>query len=134
MRNILNSIMGVVRRSAPVVAIATPATVAATNADAAGVGTIGENVLGELQGVGNLVVGAAFLAGIVLVGAGILKLKQASDSQGGQVKYSDGLWRIAVGAGLAALPVVTGVANDTIFGETNTTAPTVTGITINGGN
>src|SRR3546814_3694166 len=46
--------------------------------------------IGEL---GNLVVAGGFLAGIALIAAGLMKLKQAADTQGQQVKYSEGMWR-----------------------------------------
>jgi hypothetical protein len=45
-------------------------------------------------------------------------LKQAAETQGQQVKYSEGLWRCVVGAGLIAIPALNGVLAQTVgFGE-----------------
>ena len=56
--------------------------------------------------MGQMVLGGSMVAGLGLSGAGLLKLKAAADSGGQQVKYSEGLWRIGVGAGLVALPTI----------------------------
>lgn len=92
------------------------AAIGASEAKADGIGDVANNIQGELQGVGNLFVAGAFLGGIALSGAGLLKLKAAADTQGQQVKYGEGLWRLGVGAGLVALPAVTGIGKDTVFG------------------
>ena len=47
-----------------------------------------------------------FMLGLFLFGAGFVKLKQAADDQGRQTKYSDGAWRLGVGAGLMAVKPV----------------------------
>lgn len=91
-------------------------TMAQQEANAAAAGTVGDAASGLMDDVGNvgkLVVAGAFLGGLGLVGAGLLKLKQAAESNGGQVKYSEGLWRIAVGAGLVAIPAFTGMLAQT---------------------
>lgn len=49
-----------------------------------------------------------FGIGSVLIAAGLLKLKQAADTQGKEVKYGDGLWRLTLGAVLASAPAVVG--------------------------
>ena len=46
------------------------------------------------------------VVGLVMAGAGVLKLKAAADSQGQQVKYGEGLWRLGVGGALCAVPTV----------------------------
>lgn len=92
------------------------ATVAVTAQPAKAQTTAGEmaNTLQEQVGsVGKLVVIGAFLIGVILVGAGLMKLKQAADTQGQQVKYGEGLWRLVVGAGLVAVPAVTGMLAST---------------------
>uniref|UniRef100_UPI001953634D hypothetical protein n=1 Tax=Streptococcus pneumoniae TaxID=1313 RepID=UPI001953634D len=62
---------------------------------------------------GKVALGGSFVVGIVMFAAGLLKLKQAADSQGQQVKYGDGLWRLAAGTGLVAIPSVAGVLGST---------------------
>ncbi len=89
------------------------ATVAAMDTESAHaqsgntIGSIANTVTGQITNVGKLAVGGAFLGGVGLVATGLMKLKAASESNG-QVKYSEGLWRMAVGAGLVAVPAVTG--------------------------
>ena len=56
----------------------------------------------------------SYAVGGLLVAAGLLKLKQAADTQGQQVKYGDGLWRLAVGACLAALPSMLAVSQNSM--------------------
>lgn len=96
-------------------AIAAAATVAllSDEAEAASgssdVGAIADKVSGQIGNVGKLLVYGAFLAGVGLVISGLMKLKQAADTQGQQVKYGEGLWRLAVGAGLIAVPSLSGV-------------------------
>jgi hypothetical protein len=60
-----------------------------------------------------------FLGGVGVGGSGLMKLKQAAETQGQQVKYSDGMWRVAVGAGLIAIPAVLTTLNTTFFGSPN---------------
>lgn len=67
----------------------------------------------QLTNVGKFLVAGCFLVGIGFAGVGLMKLKEAAAEQGrGQTKYSDGLWRIAVGAGLAALPAVVNMTSN----------------------
>lgn len=42
----------------------------------------------------------SFAIGTLLIAAGLMKLKQAEETKGKEVKYGDGLWRLFVGAGL----------------------------------
>lgn len=58
--------------------------------------------------------------GTLLIGAGLLKLKQAADTQGQQVKYGDGLWRLAVGAGLAGMSSMLAVSQNSMGIEGDT--------------
>ena len=106
--NLLDSI-----RNAPyrLAASATVATFAAMDAaKAQGTSTVGEaakTVLDQVTNVGKLAVGGAFLVGVIMVAGGLMKLKQASENQGQNPPYSSGLWRLALGAGLVALPALT---------------------------
>lgn len=71
------------------------------------VGTIANTLTNQVGSVGKLAVAGSFLGGVGFVAAGLMKLKQAADTQGQQVKYGEGLWRLAVGAGLVAVPAMT---------------------------
>ena len=82
-----------------------------------GIGTVAENFEGNIQQIASLVVAGAFLGGITFVALGLMRIKAAVDSQGQQVKYSEGLWRLGIGAALVALPAVTGVGVSTLFGS-----------------
>lgn len=72
-------------------------------------GDIAKDVKGQVGDIGQLMVAGGFLLGIIMIIAGLIKLKAAADTQGNQVKYSEGLWRLAVGAGLVGVPALTGV-------------------------
>lgn len=76
-------------------------------AQASTVGTAAANVMSQVTNVGKLAVAGAFLVGVIMVAGGLLKLKQASENQGQNPPYSAGLWRLALGAGLVALPALT---------------------------
>lgn len=100
-------------------AILASATVALTaenaNAQASGtLGTIATDVKGQVGNIGQLMVAGGFLLGIIMIIAGLIKLKAAADTQGNQVKYSEGLWRLAVGAGLVAVPALSGVLGESL--------------------
>ena len=74
--------------------------------------------------LGQAVVAGAFFIGIIMVITGLIKLKAAADTQGNQVKYSEGLWRLAVGAGLIAVPAVTGILGASLgLGEVGNITP-----------
>jgi|GEM_PF-5260035 len=108
-----------------------------TNPALAGEGFAGlsDNLNKQMGAAAKLVVGGSFVAGVVLVAGGLMKLKQAVDTQGQQVKYGDGLWRLALGSALVALPMITGLGKDTIFGETQTEGVGgLTDFSVNGGN
>lgn len=79
------------------------------------VGDAAATVTKQVTNIGKLGVAGCFLVGIFMTGAGLLKLKEAAANGGqGQVKYSDGIWRVAVGAGLAALPAVTNMVSNSV--------------------
>lgn len=82
-----------------------------------GVGDVARSVEDNIGQIASLVVAGAFLTGIAFVAMGLMRLKAAVDSQGQQVKYSEGLWRLGLGAALVALPAVTGTGIGTLFGE-----------------
>ena len=81
------------------------------------IGGLADNLTSQFGSLGKLIGGGAYLGGIFFIAAGIFKLKQAVDSQGQQVKYGDGIWRLALGSLLIALPAVMGVGVGTFFGD-----------------
>jgi hypothetical protein len=94
-------------------AIAAAFTVAAMSAESAvAASTAGETaakVGDQIGAIGKMTVAGMFLLGILAIGAGLSKLKQAAETQGQQVKYSEGMWRIGVGAALIAIPTFSGM-------------------------
>ena len=112
-----------------VYAAATVFTFAMQSPAEAGPGTVGDiadNLKGQVGQLGTFLVAAAVLIGVGFVIAGLMKLKQAADTQGQQVKYGDGLWRLAVGTGLVAVPAFTGTLAST-FGFDNPSINTADG-------
>jgi hypothetical protein len=95
--------------------LAAAATVAAyaseANAQTKTVGNAAKGVYDQTQNVGKLLLAAFALGGIVMFATGFFKLKQASENP--QTKYSEGAWRIAVGAGLVAIPAVAAMMTGT---------------------
>src|SRR3546814_2841438 len=92
-----------------VIALVTVASFAASKSASAqarvdDVTDLSEGLRGHIDELGNLVIAGGFLGGIALIAAGLMKLKQAADTQGQQVKYSEGMWRLGVGAALVAVP------------------------------
>ncbi|EPX83881.1 DUF6750 family protein [Salipiger mucosus] len=77
-------------------------------------GSIADNINGMMDNFGSLALSAAFVAGVAFVGLGLARLKAAVDSQGQQVKYGEGVWRIALGSALVAVPAVITVMGNTM--------------------
>jgi hypothetical protein len=89
------------------------------------VGEAASNLLTQTSSIGKLMLAGSAIGGIVMFATGLFKLKQASENP--QTKYSEGAWRILVGAGLVAIPAVAAMMTQTIFQtETGT-------LTLNGG-
>jgi len=90
--------------------------------DGKSVGAIAEGLVGQMGNIGRLVVGGAFVGGLVMLGTGLMKLKAAAEDPR-STKYSEGLWRVGVGAALVAIPAFTGVLSQTFgLGEVKITA------------
>jgi len=98
-------------------AVAAAATIALTaepaKAQSSGgtVGTIAESLITQFGNLGKVIVAGSFVGGLVMFGTGLMKLKAASENP--QTKYSEGLWRVVVGAGLVAIPTFSGVLTQT---------------------
>src|SRR5690625_1327657 len=91
----------------------------AARAQSKTMGDVAKQVFDQLDNVGTLIVGGAFIIGIGLIIAGLLKLKAAAETQGQQVKWGDGIWRIVVGVGLVSLLYFTGVGAATFGFDTD---------------
>ena len=99
-------------------AISVGALVPATaHAEGQNIGGIADQLITQLGSVGKVVLAGGAIGGIVLMITGLIKLKQAAETQGQQVKYSEGLWRCVVGAGLIAIPALNGVLAQTFIGS-----------------
>jgi hypothetical protein len=99
---------------AAAIAIAAMAPATAHAEGGGNVGGIADGLITQLASVGKVVLAGGAIAGIVLMITGLIKLKQAAETQGQQVKYSEGLWRCVVGAGLIAIPALNGVLAQTV--------------------
>jgi len=87
---------------------------ASTGARAEGnVGDVADNLITQASSVGKLIVAGSFIGGLVMLGTGLMKLKQAAENPN-QTKYSEGIWRVAVGAALVAIPAFTGTLSETL--------------------
>lgn len=89
----------------------------ATGTAGGGLSALTTNIRGQAESAISLVFIGGFAVGIIFVLVGLMKLKSAADSGGQQVKYGEGMWRLGVGSALVALPLVTGVGIETIFGQ-----------------
>ena len=94
----------------------------ASNAQETGFAALQDNLEGQMASIFTVANYGFMLLGIFFVGTGLMRLKAAVDSQGQQVKYSEGLWRLGLGGLLIAVPVVTGIGNQTLLGA-NQEAP-----------
>ena len=126
MRNILRHISNAPFR---LMALASSAIMMASEAHAqaaggTGIGALADQVKTNFQQIGNFGIAGGFLGGVFMSATGLMKLKAASDDGGQRVKYSEGMWRLGVGACLCGLPAVTGTGVGTFFGSgTGGTAP-----------
>jgi len=109
-------------RNAPyaLLAAATVSVMASTSAYADNIGETAATVTNQIGNVGKLAVAGSFLGGILMLGGGLLKLKQSSENQGQNPPYSAGLWRLALGAGLVGLPAVSGMLTESVFSTATT--------------
>lgn len=98
-------------------AAAVPTAAQSQAAQSQNIGSLADGVREQFDNLGTLVATAAFLGGLFFAATGLFKLKQAVDTQGQQVKYGDGVWRLALGSALVAFPAVLGVGVGTIFGD-----------------
>ncbi|MCS4088915.1 DUF6750 family protein [Rhizobium sp. BK176] len=93
--------------------LAAAVTVAAMSGEQAlaveDIGGTAKNIASQIGEVGKMTVAGMFLVGVIAVGAGLAKLRQAAETQGQQVKYSEGMWRIGIGAALIAIPTFSGM-------------------------
>jgi hypothetical protein len=111
MKKIFNKVRDAQYALAAAVTIAAMSTQQANAAST--VGDAAQKLNTQAGQVGKLMVAGAFIGGIVMLASGLMKLKQAAETQGQQVKYSEGMWRVAVGAGLVAIPTFGGMLTET---------------------
>ena len=82
--------------------IATSSVCTSAYADAGLVG-ISTKWKTQMKSAGDIFSMGCGIGGLVMAGAGVMKLKQAADSQ---TKYGEGLWRLGVGGALCAIPTI----------------------------
>jgi hypothetical protein len=107
MKKILNKVRDLNYTVAAAVAVAAMSSEQALAVE--DIGGTAKNIAGQIGEVGKASVAGMFLIGVIAVGAGLAKLKQAAETQGQQVKYSEGMWRIGIGAALIAIPTFSGM-------------------------
>jgi len=91
--------------------------VAAVSAENRDVGEMTRDVDGQLNSVSLLFTGAAIILGIVLTGAGIIKIKSAQDpQQSGGATLKQALSLIIIGGLLTTIGSVVFIAKDSLFG------------------
>lgn len=96
-------------------AVAPVALVAGTQAAHAGpVGDIVRNFTEDVKEFGNLFVYGTMAGGAYFLGAGFLKLREASQSQGQQVKYGEGMWRVGLGICMLSVGGVLAIGRETL--------------------
>jgi hypothetical protein len=106
-------------RNAPYALMAAVTIAAMSGADdaqaatASNIGGVASGLMDQVANVGKVTIAGAFLGGIYMLAGGLIKLKQASESQGQQTPYSAGMWRLALGGGLVALPAMASVLTNT---------------------
>jgi hypothetical protein len=91
----------------------------ATQNTTGGVGTVITNAQSNIRNAANLIYIAAYTGGVSALMMGAFKLKAHAENPAGQVPLQAGLSRLAVGAGLIALPSVANTGINTIFGTTS---------------
>lgn len=84
---------------------------------ASGLEKLYDNFKGQANAGLGILTTASFVLGAGFLVAGVMKLKQAQDTQGQQVKWGDGAWRVILGGCLAAVPFLLDVAQEGVSGD-----------------
>ena len=131
MQNFLRQIKDAPYRLLALATVASVATVAPVDrahaASSMDLGAVANNLQTQGKSISALLVTVGFLAGIIMCTAGLFKLRAASEDGGQRVKYSEGLWRLGVGAALCGLPLVTDTSIMTVFGTDTTDSAVAAG-------
>lgn len=64
---------------------------------------------------GKVVVAGLSLGGLLFLASGFHNLRRAAETYGKEVRYSEALWRLAVGAGLIAIPALAAMMTTTVY-------------------
>jgi hypothetical protein len=64
---------------------------------------------------GKLVVAGLSLGGLLFVASGFHHLKHAAETSGQEVRYSEGIWRLLIGAALIAIPALVSMMTTTVY-------------------
>ena len=75
------------------------------------------NIKLQLNSIATLISQLSVVVGISLVASGIIKLKDAADTQGQRVSYGQGVWRLVVGSALCADYEIANVMKGTLLGS-----------------
>jgi hypothetical protein len=77
----------------------------------------------EMSSIPTIISVCFYIGGAAFCGSGLLKLKQYADNPGVNAKLGEGVGRLAVGAGLLALPFISDALINSL-GLTGAAAPT----------
>ena len=80
-----------------------------------GIGGVASNITSQVTAVGQLIFAVATVAGVIMMAAGLFKLKQHKDNPQ-QIPIGTPLTLLILGACLAFLPSLVTTGGDTIFG------------------
>lgn len=78
-------------------------------------GSIAQNITNSFEGIGNLILGIGFVAGLGFVMASVFKFKQHKDNPT-QIPLGTPIALLAVGVALIFLPNIIAPAGQTLFG------------------
>lgn len=100
--------------------VATALILPSTSSAQVGIKALEENLKTQFEAAWIIAKYGFALLGMFYVGTGILRLKAAVDSQGQQVKYGEGIWRIALGALLLSVGAIAEIGNQATLGNDDT--------------
>jgi intracellular multiplication protein IcmD len=103
-------------RGIPMMVLAPVITFASSTQSAnTGIGGVATNITNQVSAVGQLIFAVATVAGVIMMAAGLFKLKQHKDNPQ-QIPIGTPLTMLILGACLAFLPSLVTTGGDTIFG------------------
>ena len=79
-----------------------------------------DNIKSQLSSIATVISMSSVVVGLVMIFIGLMKLKEAADSQGQKIGYGSGLWRLAIGGVLCADFEIANIIKGTVTGVDGT--------------